>query len=1204
MKRFAKSFLSLLLILSLLLPLLPARAANSEGRPITVTAQDLFSERSLLTEILVKDGQCYIKPEQAALLAGLGYKTSGGMLFFINSFTDSRISAHPEDIPHLSWQQSTYYELEKMMDFLEVWIGVSEEGILYFSSLPYNMITLGEEIRSVLDDSRYDADRLHSTWLTGALYTVGNIYDIITNLRVNALWGGSRKEDYASLLLKLVQSPDLEGEDISKALKKKNKAYGLALDTMTYFLSKLDLDSENWDDWADYFNEIFSDNTGWQILTGLRNSDEFIQSINDGRKLDLADLFFRSDIQKLTKEAGTEYGLKLPSSLSVFDLGDILDLSSYYFSLFQAEGAFIQALETVLEDSPSQEMPVTAEEIWFASQKGLIRMAADPLIEDYHAVFRDDHFWLSLGKNIGETVSENIVTGTIKKLSFTSPELLTLKIAGFLLDRFEKTKEKVTAIREMVLNIQIQEFLRQYLESKLKTLQAADAGGLIGAAELYLNAAKNSVKLFSYEALGKKHGIPTKTAEDTIDKALAVFLEYSDYQFRFAAPNEPVDAGRLKDQSRLIKSFSAASWQVETVYADSGAFLCDSLISDSPILYSYCLPKLIGSEPAAAEFNQHAARFFEPYIQAQGSRVRYLTDEINASYSDLLPYADIADNCNGMVLTDVNWEAASQGSLLSIRLFGTCTNLWNGYEEPQLYAFTLDTANGKELSTEEILHRVGLTKEGYWERLKGAMAALTESPEALQSTLSEAQQQLDKENWLYLNEQGLPESVFWMNNGSAHGCWEIIAVDPKAEPVSADTFMEQGRKQEAAARQKAKEAWKAQSSPSVEDMLLCQTFSPESLLSKEEWFLKEIFEDQWLLLEAFLPDTVSAGRSELESALTAYENAVSAGGGTEAEEAVKRVRSALLLGCPSRADMEYHYEDGDIGFFHAVYRYDEMGRPTEIVIEKEDETGGLRINYCYDAQGRETGFSVTSSDGYQLYIREKTYDSAGHITALTLGSPDDADMILSFAWDYDAEGRILAARPKEASESFFGAFTISYLWDGAEFKELSVTSFYGQEVLEERIVMVRSTEDELLRIQGDGYADDEFIMTLPLMDVSFHEDGTIDHFDCGRDLILSELGGDESHLFFTYDENGTVESTYVWHTYFEGAAEDSTDCRFDPYGRYTRHVWGYWQEADAGYFEENEGSLGLYYQFNENGLRTEALYKVNDVPVAVFHYSY
>ena len=92
MKRFAKSFLSLLLILSLLLPLLPARAANPEGRPITVTAQDLFSERSLLTEILVKNGQCYIKPEQAALLAGLGYETSGGTLFFINSFTDSRIS--------------------------------------------------------------------------------------------------------------------------------------------------------------------------------------------------------------------------------------------------------------------------------------------------------------------------------------------------------------------------------------------------------------------------------------------------------------------------------------------------------------------------------------------------------------------------------------------------------------------------------------------------------------------------------------------------------------------------------------------------------------------------------------------------------------------------------------------------------------------------------------------------------------------------------------------------------------------------------------------------------------------------------------------------------------------------------------------------------------------------------------------------------
>ena len=149
---------------------------------------------------------------------------------------------------------------------------------------------------------------------------------------------------------------------------------------------------------------------------------------------------------------------------------------------------------------------------------------------------------------------------------------------------------------------------------------------------------------------------------------------------------------------------------------------------------------------------------------------------------------------------------------------------------------------------------------------------------------------------------------------------------------------------------------------------------------------------------------------------------------------------------------------------------------------------------------------------------------------------------------------------------------------------------------------VRSTEGDLLRIQGDGYSRNEFIMTLPLLDVSFNEDGRIDHFDLGRSLILSELDGDKSHLFFTYDESGTVESTYVWHTYFEGAAEDSTECRFDPYGRYTRHVREYRQEEDVGYFDEDEGTLGIYYQFNESGLRTEAVYKVNDVPVAVFSY--
>ena len=1204
MKHCQKSFLAILLILSLILPLLPVRAAESEGKLLTVTAQDLFSDRSLLTEILVKDGQCYIRPEEAAVLAGLGYETNGGTLFFKNPFTYSRISTHPEDIPHISWQRTTYYSLEKMMDFLEVWIGVSQEGILYFSSLPYNMITLGEQIRSVLDDARYDADRLNNSLLTGALYTVGNIYDIITNMRVNALWGGARKEDYRSVLLKLVQSPDLEGEDISGALKKKNKVYGLALDVMTQFLSKLDLDSETWDDWADYFNEIFANSNGWTILSGLRNSDEFLQGINDGRKLDLADLFFRNDIQELTKEAGKDYGLNLPSSLSVFDLGDILELGSYYFSLFRSEGAFIEALETVTADYPSQEFPVTPEEVWFASQKAMIRTAADPLIEDYHDFFRDESYWLSLGKNIGEKISENIVSGTIKKLAFSSPELLTLKIAGFLLDRFAKTKEKVTAIREMVLNIQIQAFLKDYIEDKLETLDSADAMGLIGAAELYLNAAKNSVKLFSYEALGQKYGVPTKTAEKTIDRELAEFLKYGDYQFRFTAPNAAVDGTKLKDQRRLKHSFSAGAYQVDTVYADSGSFLCDSLGNDYPISYSYCLPELSGSGDAAAKFNQTARDFFQPYIQAQDGSIRYLTGEINATYTDMLTYADISEVNYGTVLTDLEWEAGSQGSLLSIGLFRTYTNLWNEYEDPQLYAFTLDTANGKALSTEELLSRVGLTSADYWARLRPQLANLTDSPEALEYTAKQAQKQIAEENRLYLDENGLLVSVFWIDNGSAHGCWEKIAVDPKAEAVSAEQYMKQGRQYEEAAWQKAEESWKEQSVPSVEKMLLQQTFSPETLLSREDWFLKEILDEQWLLLKAFLPDTVPADRVLLQSALTAYQDAVNAGGGAEAEGAVKRVQSALLLGCPTRAEMEYHYEDGDIGFFHADYSYDNMGRPTQIIIEKEDEPGGLLVSYAYDARDRETEFSIISSDGEQLYVRRKGYDAAGNITALTIGIPDDADMILSFVWDYDTEGRLMSARAGEGSESFFGDATFTFLWNEAELQEFAVTEEYNGEVMVERIVFVRNAEKYLLTVQGDGYLGEEYMTTIPMLEASFDEHGTIDHFDCGRSLILSELDADETRIFFTYGENDTVSKIYTWSTYFEGSAEDYTDCAFDSYGRYLYHTYGYWQEEDVGYFEEDQRGLGIYYQFDSNGFRTEALYKINDVPTAIFSYSY
>ena len=76
MKRFCKIFWVILLGFALLLPLLPVRAAGESGRLISVTAKELFSDRSLLVELLIKNDRCYITPEEAARLAGLRYENS------------------------------------------------------------------------------------------------------------------------------------------------------------------------------------------------------------------------------------------------------------------------------------------------------------------------------------------------------------------------------------------------------------------------------------------------------------------------------------------------------------------------------------------------------------------------------------------------------------------------------------------------------------------------------------------------------------------------------------------------------------------------------------------------------------------------------------------------------------------------------------------------------------------------------------------------------------------------------------------------------------------------------------------------------------------------------------------------------------------------------------------------------------------------
>ena len=195
---------------------------------------------------------------------------------------------------------------------------------------------------------------------------------------------------------------------------------------------------------------------GWKILTGLRNADDIIRDINSARKLDLANLFFRSDLRKMFGEASQETGLLLPSSLSAFDLSDILSLGAFYISVMQADSRYIQALEEVVSTYPRVDIDPTLEGLWSATQKTMIRQAANPIIDNYHAVLGEDDFLPSLAVKISELISQNLVSSTIKYLSFSSPQVLALKAASFVLDRFAKTKEKVTAIREMVLNIQIQ----------------------------------------------------------------------------------------------------------------------------------------------------------------------------------------------------------------------------------------------------------------------------------------------------------------------------------------------------------------------------------------------------------------------------------------------------------------------------------------------------------------------------------------------------------------------------------------------------------------------------------------------------------------------------------------------------------------------------------------------------------------------------
>ena len=545
MKRKLIRVTAMLLAVLLFVPMGPALAAE-DGILFTVPAKDIFTGRTQDVEMLAVNDRCYITLDQAAGLAGFSFAEERDSFLLKGAAFQQRISL--QDIPKTKHEGQSYYPLETLADKMNVYLLDNGDGVLYFSSCLRHLDDLYVRINEIVESGRFDANLLKDyPHLKTALNVVGNTYDIITNLRFNKLWGKAQYDDYSGVICKLLKRPDYNEENLCKKLKEINKSYDIGVGILLKGTETLLENSGRIVSDAVRMDEDLGRYTSWLVISGLDKMEGFQSTLKDAeavRKANLADLFFKKDIQSLSQTRKDDLSLKMGSGVELFGLSDILSTGAYYFSVLQLDLNSARTMKEIVEDA--QELR-EGESLLEEYNRSFILEAGERVVDDYYETLGlDGSFWESIGANIAGTMADNAAGGAAKALAFTSFQALFIKAAGFVLDHTAKTKEKVTAVREMSMLKNCQDLFEDYLKEKMDSHRLEEAEKVIGAAELYLKCARNSYENFSENKL-EKYGIPTGHVIAVIDDQLLSLMDYYPAMFRFTENTVPILASSLQN---------------------------------------------------------------------------------------------------------------------------------------------------------------------------------------------------------------------------------------------------------------------------------------------------------------------------------------------------------------------------------------------------------------------------------------------------------------------------------------------------------------------------------------------------------------------------------------------------------------------------------------------------------------------------------
>lgn len=819
MKKRLRRLLALLLVL-LLLPAPHAVSAADAPRLIRVNAEGILEDRFCSVQLLIAGEQAYISLEDAAEIAGLSLNMTPGAQTCSFLGPHLKLSVPLKLIDRMRFEGRDYYMLERLMNCLRVYVAVSPEGSLLFHSPLRNLELLLAELTDILRDESFNANMLEGfdeymnqlmgfdlpgDWGAWA-YGLGNSYDIVKNVRVNALWGGSFRVDIHALLMELMKpNEDKWHLDAADTLLKIHEKLSNASDKLLKAQEKYELGME-------YLTGTPVDDL--RLLFGIEGSEPVWDSMVTSELFDkftMTDLFFLGRYNQLRipeyREAlKNEFGVTAPSDIKLLSFPDLLEYCRYMAEIPTMDAVYIEDMYTLLRDGFELDGMGLADK---AASLVVIEEADDLVSEFRHQVAGNFGARLSeVVEDLGTKSIETLISGAAKK-AIGGTLLLKMRVSLDIITKIYgyaagmDLEKDIQATRQMFMLAQIQNVFHEKLRLITNgTWDGREIDSIMdlavlgkSAARLYLKAAWLAAGRYSRGNLGNDGG-PTARLQTVIEQKIANLNAMPDIFFaELPTPYSlPVSLLTAREQTPSAAPDVDERF-VSSALHDEGSFLYERW--DKELRYSYDVPQINPLFNGAAAMNARIIGQYEEFMYVRsGPGARHtLHGEGRSAVFDEVLTTQLQNEFGGAgVMYGMDWEAAQRGDLISVRV--NTTHIFN-YDWTETRCYCLNTSTGRAAEAAEILSAAGIDEDYFRELARYAIenrcvtAWFNNNPDWFEGYEDEMWDGISNaihnvnaperlyERGLFLYEDGSLGINAWIFNGSANGfdTWIILRPD-------------------------------------------------------------------------------------------------------------------------------------------------------------------------------------------------------------------------------------------------------------------------------------------------------------------------------------------------------------------------------------------------------------------------------------------